>query len=194
MRLADYVVSYSLQINNRCLRYLAECDARGGGPTDHSDLVAVDTHTVYAESLLARDSRRLVSMWSLMGPAWKDAGVEMAAHVEALDAGARTLTEAASGRRLALRLANLAAEDYEAQAILRVARSLPAEVPMSWDALNDLFAQDSHFWRKSPSFQHLEDVVVQQRIARSYRKAYRLAALLTEEDAQAWLDGHGENL
>ena len=31
MRLADYVVSYSLQINNRCLRYLAECDIRDGG-------------------------------------------------------------------------------------------------------------------------------------------------------------------
>jgi hypothetical protein len=194
VRLADYVVSYSLQINNRCLRYLAECDARGAGPTESNDLVAGESHTVYAESLLARDSRRLVSMWVLMQPAWKNGDSNLAEHVAALDQGARLLTEASSSRRLALRLANLASEDNEAQAILRVARSLPAEVPMTWDELNDLFARDSHFWRKSSSFRILQDDVLHQRVVRSYRKAYRLVTLLPEHESGVWLDAHGANL
>ena len=61
MRLADYVVSYSLQINNRCLRYLAEYDSHAAAAAEGHDLVGSEAHTVYAENLLARDSRRLVS-------------------------------------------------------------------------------------------------------------------------------------
>lgn len=194
VRLADYVVSYSLQINNRCLRYLAECDTRGVGPGETTELVAAEAHTVFAESLLARDSRRLVSMWALMRPAWKDSGQDLASHVESIAIGARLLTEAASSRRLALRLANIAAQDFEAQAILKVARSLPADEPMTWDELNDLFAQDSHHWRRSTSFLPVEDETLQKRIVKRYRKAYRLAMLLPEESPGWWLDQHGDNL
>ncbi len=193
MRLADYVVSYSLQINNRCLRYLAECDAHGT-VADGNDIVASEAHTVYAENLLARDSRRLVSMWSLMQPGWKETDPAIGQHVEALLQATRALTEASSARRLALRLANVAAEDHEAEAILRVARCLPADVPLTWDVLNEQFTDDSHFWRSSASFRSLQDIVVQQRVVRSYRKAFRQAELLPSEDVHKWLSNHGGNL
>lgn len=193
MRLADYVVSYSLQINNRCLRYLAECDTHGT-VADGNDIVGAEAHTVYAENLLARDSRRLVSMWSLMQPGWRETDPDIGEHVEALERATRALTEASSARRLALRLANVAAEDHEAEAILRVARCLPADVPLTWDVLNDQFTDDSHFWRTSASFRSLQDVVVQQRVVRSYRKAYRQAELLPEDDVHPWLAAHGGNL
>lgn len=196
MRLADYVVSYSLQINNRCLRYLAECDVRGGvsAPLDNGDGFAAESHTVFAESLLARDSRRLASMWALMKPGWKDASPELAAHVAALEAAAAQLAEGASGRRLALRLASLANEDYEAEAVLKVARSLPTEVNLTWDALNDLFAEDSRYWRNSVGFKHLEDRVIEHRVTRSYRKSLRLAALIPAADVDLWLDKHAQSL
>ncbi len=177
MRLADYVVSYSLQINNRCLRYLAECDARDGNsllPEGGDDLPA-EGHMVYAESLLTRDSRRLASMWSLMKPGWSDTSTEVVSHVKTLKKAASGLADGSSGQRLALRLAGVASEDHEAQAILTIARKLRAENPFSWDALNELFAQDSHFWRESAEFRHLHDDVLCQRVARSYRKSYRLA-------------------
>jgi hypothetical protein len=193
MRLADYVVSYSLQINNRCLRYLAECDAHGV-VADSNDIVGSEAHTVYAENLLARDSRRLVSMWSLMQPGWKQLDGEIEGHVAGLEEATRALTEASSTRRLALRLANLAAEDDAAQAILRVARCLPAEVPLTWDVLNEKFTRDSHFWRTSAGFRSLEDAAVQQRIVRSYRKGYRQAQLIPEDNVGAWLGKHGDNL
>ncbi len=192
MRLADYVVSYSLQINNRCLRYLAECDAQGA-VTENSDIVGSEALTVYAENLLARDSRRLVSMWSLMQPGWKQLDAAIGAHVEDLAETTRSLMEASSVRRLALRLANMAAEDHEAEAILKVARCLPADVPVTWEVLNELFTRDSHYWRTSASFRSLEDVVVQQRIVRSYRKAYRQAQLLPPEDTGIWLGKHDGN-
>lgn len=196
MRLADYVVSYSLEINNRCLRYLAECDARGAAVArqETGDLLAAETHTVYAESLLARDSRRLVSLWSLMQPAWKHGEVRIADHVRALSAGSDALTDSANSRRLALRLASLAQQDHEAQAMLKLARKLPTDIPMTWDALNELFAQDSHFWRRSNTFRQLDDELVHERIARSYRKSYRLAALLPPDEPGPWLLGHGANL
>ena len=193
MRLADYVVSYSLQINNRCLRYLAECDTQSV-VAESNDIVGSEAHTVYAENLLARDSRRLVSMWSLMQPAWKQLDGEIEDHVSALEAATRALTEASSARRLALRLANLAAEDDAAEAILRVARCLPADVPLTWDVLNEQFTLDSHYWRSSAKFRSLEDVVVQQRIMRSYRKGYRQAQLIPEDDVGTWLGKHSTNL
>ena len=195
MLLADYVVGFSLQINNRCLRHLAECDTHRGfaHPLEGAEGFVGDVHTVYTESLLARDSRRLVSLWALMKPAWKDGPEEVVEHIDALQAKARALTDAASTRRLAMQLASLAGADHEAEAILRVARKLPAEVPLSWDSLNELFTSDSHFWRASPGFDRLQDTAIQQRIARSYRKSYRLAALMLNERTSQWLDRHGDN-
>lgn len=194
MRLADYVVSYSLEINNRCLRYLAECDARTGvvSAGETNDTFSGELHTVYAESLLARDSRRLTSMWSLMQPGWKDTDPRVALHVGAFTNAARALTSASSSHRLALRLASLASEDQEAEAILKVARKLPSEVALTWDALNELFAADSLHWRGSMSFRHLEDDVLQQRVVRSYRRGYRLGAEIPSEDAPEWLRGHAQ--
>ncbi|XOV83081.1 MAG: hypothetical protein ACFHXK_19795 [bacterium] len=177
MRLADYVVSYSLQINNRCLRYLAECDSRDGatlGPEGGDDLPS-EGHMVYAESLLTRDSRRLASMWSLMKPGWAQTGADVASHVKTLKKAASGLADGSSAHRLAMRLASVASEDHEAQAILTVARKLRAEKAFSWDVLNELFAKDSYFWRESVEFRHLPDDELAQRIARSYKKCYRLA-------------------
>jgi hypothetical protein len=201
--LADYVVSYALQINNRCLRYLAECDVRGGfatspyGPeateaAEASEGFVGEVHAVYAESLLARDSRRLVSMWALMQPGWKHKANALARHIGALRSGANALTDASSSRRLALRLASLAPVDHEAEAILKVARKLPTEVPLTWDLLNELFAADSHHWRKSKDFKALQDEDIQRRILRNYRKCYRHAALMLEDDMDAWLDKRGD--
>ena len=177
MRLADYVVSYSLQINNRCLRYLAECDTRDGGTLvpEGGDDLSGEGHMVYAESLLTRDSRRLASMWSLMKPGWADTSAEVVSHVKTLEKAASGLADGGSGHRLAMRLASVASEDHEAQAILTIARKLRTEKPFSWDTLNEMFAQDSLFWRESVDFRQLPDDALCQRVARSYRKSYRLA-------------------
>ncbi len=200
MRLADYVVSYSLEINNRCLRYLAECDARGSmlAAEQQVDAISAATHAVYAESLLARDSRRLTSMWALTAPTWKGRDAILSEHVRALRRAADALTDASSNRRLALRLAALAGEDEEAEAILKVARKLPNEVPLTWGDLNDLFAVDSHFWRRG--LPTAEDAVLLDHAVRSYRKGYRLARELRELEAKksakagVWLDGYGDKL
>jgi len=181
VQLADYIVSQSLQINNRCLRYLADWDVDQTHMSVNHGPVHAEAHTAYAESLLALDSRRLVSLWLLMRPAWKKSGAQTTAHVETLSVCAQTLTEATSTRRLALRLANSAALDQDAQAILTVARNLPAENPPAWDELNNLFGQDSHFWRKSRGFNVLDDAALQARVSRSYRKAYRLRNCLGED-------------
>ncbi len=197
VRLADFVVSYSLEINNRCLRYLAECDARGSMlAADQGAAVAAEMHTVYAESLLARDSRRLTSMWALTAPGWKGVNGALGEHVDGLREASGALTDAASNRRLALRLASLASEDDEAEAILKVARKLPSEVPLTWDDLNDLFADDSACWRAADSFRALADEEVLKRVARSYRKGHRLAGALREHAADGsvvvWLDDESD--
>ena len=67
MRLADWVVSTSLEINNGCLRYLAESQVRGAAAVcAEPDDINLDTQAIYTESLLARDSRKIFSLWQLM--------------------------------------------------------------------------------------------------------------------------------
>jgi len=193
MRLADYVVSYSLQANNRCLRYLAECDAHGS-MVEEAEMVSAERHTVLADSLLARDCRRLMSMWSLMQPAWESLGGELDAHLEALKYTSMALHETASLRRLALRMAHLAVEDSDAQAMMMVARGLPFESPLTWDDLNGQFTMDSQFWRHSRRFLEVDDTVIERRILRSYRKSFRRSSPGPQDDVSAWLDRGARNL
>ncbi len=194
MRLADVIVSYSLQINNRCLRYLAECEANGpvvgdnkGDPGEDElqsaaiagakpEPLQAEMHTVYAESLLARDSRRLSSMWQLIG--LEDPGLKP--HVQKLSDVSKKIAEVASAQRLAMRLASLAQDEDDAKAMLRMARQMPADELPGWGVLNELFAADSHFWRQPEYFSHLDDEQLVKRVARSYRKAYRLGRELRE--------------
>ncbi len=196
LRLADFVVSYSLQINNRCLRYLAECDVQrphveAVTSPSRAEPLQAEMHTVYAESLLARDSRRLASMWALTGLAGKASGSSLAAHIEELQKQSANLADVASARRLALRLASLAQDDEDAQAMLQTARQLPADSAPTWDRLNELFAADSGYWRQPRHFEELDDELLIGRIARSYRKGYRLArelqAIKNNPDRFAWL-------
>jgi len=196
VHLADYVVSYSLQINNRCLRYLAECDLHGGllAVSDSGELMASESYTVFTESLIARDTRRLASMWSLMRPGWKGVTPSLADHGVALLEAANALADGASNRRLAFRLAGIAGTDDEAQAILKIARKFPGDVAMGWESLNEIFTQDSENWRNSEDFRAIDDNILLNRIARRYRKSYRLAALIPVDDLAGWLDKHGHNL
>ncbi|MEM9623696.1 MAG: hypothetical protein AAF993_18765 [Pseudomonadota bacterium] len=196
MRLVDFVVSYSLQINNRCLRYLAECDAHHAPVARPQDAPTPphqpEMHTVYAESLLARDSRRLASMWSLIGVehiANSSAAVHQ--HIEDLVQQTEQLADVASARRLALRLASLAQDELDAQAMLFTSRHLPDNGAVTWDALNELFARDSHFWRQVELFRDIDNELLVKRITRSYRKAYRMARELDglgeTADQRRWL-------
>ena len=195
MPLANYIVSHSLEINSRCLRYLAECDVRGDAVpgADTPEGLDAEAHTVYAESLLARDSRRLSSLQDLMVGARRFEGEEEAvyvAHVRTLRETAHTLSDAASPRRLAMRLAAIAPADEEAQAMLTVARRLEADNSLGWDALNTVFTQDSRYWRSTDAFQEISDERLIHRIARSYRKAYDhsadfFALLQSQDDSRA---------
>jgi len=183
VRFADYVVSYSLQLNNRCLRYLAECEDAGGSGVDEP--AETDTQTVFAENLLARDGRRLVSLWSLMWPAVR-AHKDFMAHVECLQQAVANLAEMPAPRRLALRIAAMGGDETAASVLVKLGRALPATTAPSWDELNALFADDSRCWRCPDAFNDLDDAGLANRIGRSYRKAYR-----SEHDMQA---AHKEQL
>jgi len=190
VQLANYIVSYSLEINSRCLRYLADCDVRGDRVPNAPalDQLSAETHTVYAESLLARESRRLVSMRSLAGliddwPAPEginSTATDYDTHTADLAATAEALSDAASPRRLALRLAAIAGDDVDAQAIMQVARRLPLEASPSWDRLNSVFAQDSRYWRNAVAFRELTDARLVHRIAKNYRRAYQRGTRLLD--------------
>ena len=194
MRLADYVVTYSLQINNRCLRYLADVDVRGpsGLQADHDPkTLHSEPQPVYTESLLVRDGRRLGSMWHLMQPAWADGAAALDQHVASFTQAAEQLAEESAAKRMALRLAGVASDDDDAQALLRIARALPQQMAFSWEALNDLFADDSRAWRASDQFRYVSDDVLCQRIARSYRKGYRLGQSFEQGGSAQWLSEQG---
>ena len=196
VRVADYAVSYSLEANNRALRYLAECDAQGRMlvQVEGAEVFPTDMHSVYAESLLAKDARRLCSMWWMMKPAWQKAGDGAKAHVRILRVTSDVLTDARSHHRLALRLASLATRDDDARAILHVARRLPTEALPTWEVMNDLFARDSELWRSCAGFRLMDDAAVAERIQLAYRKGYRLGRDIDTESVGAWLDKSGVKL
>jgi hypothetical protein len=193
VQLADYVVTYSLQLNNRCLRYLADCDVRGGQEIGvEVDTIRPDV-SVYAESLLTRDSRRLASMWDLLRPA---IGADFASHIERIEHTAKVLTGGPAQNRLALRLASIAAEEAQAQALVKVVRSRVANETeqLTWDALNELYLQDSEQWRRIHRLAPIDDDTLIRRIVRSYRKGYRCRREYAEQEAgrlqNRWLGKH----
>ena len=115
MRLANLVVTHSLQLNNRCLRYLADCDVRGHAAIGVETNELKPDASVYAESLLTRDVRRLCSLWRWYRAASAgDALLER--HVEEVEEVAAALADAPAKIRLALRLASIAPDDERAQA------------------------------------------------------------------------------
>ncbi len=167
----------------------------GGAPAvgvmDCSD---TNSSTVFTESLLARDTRRLLSMWSLMQPALPAESDLIHGHISALKTALAALAEEPQGHRLALRIASIASQDSEANALVSVARffKTPKEVnlELTWDDLNELFTQDSAAWRRSTGFKHIEDKLLARRVTRNYRKGYRLAAELLQAQrgsVDAWL-------
>ncbi len=198
MRVVDYAVSYSLEINNRALRYLAECDTHGRElvRVEGAEVLPSDMHSVYAESLLAKEVRRLCSMRWLMKPGWQQAGDGARAHVRMLRATSDLLTNATSHHRLALRLASLATQDDDARAILHVARRLTTEALPTWEVMNDLFARDSELWRSCAGFQLMDDAVMAERIRLAYRKGYRLGRDIDTKKVKIdkWLNKDGAKL
>ena len=175
MQLIDYIVTYSLEVNNRCLRYLAECEtgleteSLAGGQKAHD--ISGEPHMVYAESLLARESRRILSLWRLVSQGDSDAALD--SHLDGLEDAIGSLSDATAMRRLTLRLAAIAPEDEEAQALLAVTRALPVEPDLSWSGLSDLFSDDSSFWRNWSGMGHNTEQRISERAQRSYRKAYK---------------------
>ena len=187
MRLLDYVVSCSLRINNQCLRYLAEFDLQSV-TTDGDSRLGAELATLNADNLLARDSRRLVSLWWLTRPCWQGMDTAVGQHLQALEQATQVINGVGNARQLALRLASRASQDADAEAIMKVARCLPADVPLTWDALNEQFTQDSGHWRSSAHFRGVDDGVLERRMLRSYKKAYRRAREMPEQDLAMWLD------
>jgi hypothetical protein len=174
VRLADYIVSYSLQINNRCLRFLADSHAKGnlsadGGLVEGDDSL-LEVQPVYAESMLLRDSRRLGSLWRWV--ASEDARVN--AHRQELSEVLERLNDNAAPTRLALRLASQAAGEEDATNLLLLARSLPTHQDVSWMRLNELFTTDSDLWRNDAYFESLADEELLAKLLFSYRKGYKV--------------------
>lgn len=196
MQLTDIVVSYSLQINTRCLRFLAECNAQGAGHLAAAPLAAPPTQTppsgepacttesqpIFTESVLVRDSRRLHSLWMFMSPAFApDLMVGLSGHAERIKRCGERLSGVSGARGLCLRLASAATEAEEIQAFTAVAELLPPAEAISWDALNEVFTQDSAWWRDQDAFRAAADTTVLDGLARNYRKSYR-----TMRDVSEW--------
>ena len=221
MQVIDYVVTYCLEVNNRCLRYLAECDPVSDRVDLGISVGSADSQTVYAESLLARESRRLVALWGLVklsdpgtgladAPGEQPAGTEQKpqaaaagevqqAHQRDLQQASNILAEATAARRLALRLASIAPEDQEAAVLLAVARALPVQEGMDWDELNELFARDSRLWRTGVHATANPEETVLGLAQRAYRKGYKFAHRLAEYveedgDVTSWILKYGNKL
>ena len=185
MQFADYIISCSLQTNNRCLRYLAEFDAARFTVEDSLD---TELHTVFTESLLARESRRLQSVWRIFthskSASWQQAGFSpelkraLKNHVDALQIAADALSDSASPRRLAMRLASIAVSDEDANAMVWIARQFTPDKPLSWEHLNQVYTADSTYWRDTQMLRQVTDEAIINGIVRSYRKAYRRSKAL----------------
>jgi len=198
VQLADFVVTYSLQLNNRCLRYLADCDVRG------SAVIGVEVDTiqpdvsVYAENLLARDSRRLRSMWDMLARVL-EGDADLSDHLQAIEATALYLTGGATHQRLALRLASIAPEEAQAQAMITVVRACAhaaASSELTWDSLNQLFLHDSTCWRNTTSHACMDDALLIKRIVKNYRGGFKSRSIYeeTDGDGQAeWLRHNAES-
>jgi hypothetical protein len=198
---ADFVVSYSLHTNNRCLRYLAETDAGGVlAPGDDerlaefADELSRDAHTVYSENLLAREARKLSSLWALVAPVIPADDEVLLRHIDRLRQAAVELSESSSSRRLAVRLASVAVDEGDAHAMLFVARRLPAHAQVDWDELNQLFTADSRYWRDRPVIRTFDDDIIVRRISKSYRKVYRAAQKIVERGSLDWSSHDAERL
>ena len=185
MRLADWVVSCSLEINSGCLRYLAESHVRGASAvsTEPEDM-GLDTQAIYTESLLARDSRKILSHWRLLSEGLKGSE-SVQAHIATLTEVVDQLTDDPAPMRLAMRLAGQAPEEEQAQLMLRLGRSLPPKPGPDWTSLNELFASDSALWRKTAFFEEIEDEYLSRRIGRDYRAAYKV---LKRFPSQSWTE------
>ena len=190
MTIADYLVSFSLQANTECLRHLAEvrlAAAAGGRDTTAGEVAGAAQQTVYAENVLARESRRLTSLWALLPPLVPED--EFTSHRARLERVSLDLAEASSHSRLALRLAAVAVEDDDAAALLAVARAVPGDETVDWDTLNTLFTADSTWWRSALEQVEVSDEQVCELTRRSYRRAYRHARKLFASDAGDWPQG-----
>lgn len=175
MRFADYIVSYSLQINNRCLRSLADNHAR----TSAQEPIEMDEgnpalQPVYAESALLRDSRRLVAMWRLMHPCLPPRD-DLDHHTRQLFTVTEQLHAASAPARLAMRMAGQAVEEDDGKDLLMLARGLPRRGAIQWGYLNELYALDSAWWRDHALFCEIADEDLARQIAKDYRRAYKLS-------------------
>jgi len=180
VRFADWIISCSLEVNNGCLRFLADSQARGStAVSPESEDSTLDTRAIYTESLLARDTRKIVSHWRLVQPAWvaSEPAAQKAArvHVVKLVDMATTLTHVPAPVRLAMRLASQAIDDKQAKLMLSLARSLPGPGGPEWSSLNDLFTHDSALWRNPQLFGEVDDELVSRRLGGAYRRGYRMA-------------------
>ena len=180
MRFADWIISCSLEVNNGCLRFLADSQARGSiAVPPESEDHTLDIRAIYTEPLLARDTRRVVSHWRLVQPTWaaSEPAAQKAAraHVLKLVDMATMLTHVPAPVRLAMRLASQATDDKQAKLMLSLARSLPGPVGPEWASLNDLFTHDSALWRNPQLFREVDDELVSKRLAGAYRRGYRMA-------------------
>ena len=181
MHLADYIVSNSLHINSRCLRYLADSHGRLQDEPDDLLELSVDAQPVLAENTLIRDARRLLSMWRSVIADEDLADERMLLHYDRLHDVVQDLQSSMAPLRLGLRLASLAAEEEDAQNLLTVVRALPRRPRIAWGDLNEEFTRDSAMWRDVELFRHLSDKQLVGGFARQYRKAVKPLGKLNEE-------------
>lgn len=178
VRLVDWLVSRSLEINNGCLRYLAESQVRGHGVvTLEQGEPALDAQMIYSESVVAGDSRRILSMWQLVKPRLPRASL-VEQHVHQLTQLVEKLADLPAPRRLGLSLASQAVEDENAKLMLGLVRSIPTARGPDWTELNETFTLDSALWRDAGNFAEVDDNFLSKRFGRAYRRGYKQAAAL----------------
>lgn len=181
MRLVDWLVSRSLEMNNGCLRYLAESQVRGQGVvTLERGEPSLDVQTVYSESVVAGDSRRILSMWQLVKPRLPRTSMAEE-HVRRLSQIVATLADVPAPRRLGLSLASQAVEDENAKIMLRLVRSMPTAPGPDWSELNETFTLDSALWRDARNFAEVDDGFLSKRFGRAYRRGYKQAVALRSQ-------------
>ena len=181
MELAEVVVSYSLQLDTRCLRYLAEvghaADIRRAHCADDTEQPGI-----IAESALVRDLRRLVRIWEWLWPLVEEGrSHSLAGHWRMVRQTSAALAAGQVPNSLAYRMANVAQDDELKQQLLRFAAAVsrgsvhgPSEPP-DWAHLNDLFATDSAIWRSDVGLHHIDPEDLQARLVKNYKKARKSA-------------------
>ena len=193
---SDLLICRALLTNSRCLRYVAEVEAARHSPGDDARALArlhqQTVDTLYTESVLAREARRLESFWIMAGV---EHGAPQSPYLQHLHELRLVLADIGTGGSLVALGQQLALQTpHEADALaLRAATQLLEETTPTrlhtGQALNHHLAQDSRLWRQLADVQPLDSVACIEACQHRYRKAFKLSRRARRKDnLSEWLN------